>query len=153
METRKLEGDRDYFTLNEDEFTLNKIEREAIKRAINESGQQMVTTELQFVQPKIKRYALNIVLRYFENYDKDLKVKQLDMNLNLLTNIVFAFVFSTDIKHPIAKFFIKPELPPSGVSTGHTYPHWVAFNFRGPTIFIFESIGVCILRKCEMVCK
>lgn len=69
--TRKLEGDRDYFTLIEEEFTLNKKERTAIKQAITESGQQMVTTELQFVQPKIKRYSLNIILRYFEHYDKD----------------------------------------------------------------------------------
>ncbi len=80
--TRKLEGDRDYFTLDEDEFTLNKIEIEAIKRAISESGQQMVTTELQFVQPKIKRYALNIILRYFENYDKDNISVQIRSQLN-----------------------------------------------------------------------
>lgn len=80
--TRKLEGDRDYFTLIEEEFTLNLKEKKSIKQTITESGQQMVTTELQFVQPKIKRYSLNIILRYFENYDKDNISVQIRSQLN-----------------------------------------------------------------------
>lgn len=80
--TRKLEGDRDYFTLIEEEFTLNEKERTAIKQAISESGQQMVTTELRFVQPKIKRYSLNVILRYFEGYDKDNISVQIRSKLN-----------------------------------------------------------------------
>jgi hypothetical protein len=80
--TRKLEGDRDYFTLIEEEFTLNTIERTAIKQAITESGQQMVTTELQFVKPAIKRYSLNIILRYFDNYHKDNMSVQIRSILN-----------------------------------------------------------------------
>ena len=71
-----------YLFLLPDEFTLNKKERVAIKQAITESGQQMVTTEMQFVQPTIKRYSLNIILRYFEFYDKDNISVQIRSQLN-----------------------------------------------------------------------
>ena len=51
-------------------------------------------------------------------------------------------LFDNDIIQPIAIFLINPELPPSGVSTGHIYPHCVAFNLRGPIILTLESRGV-----------
>jgi hypothetical protein len=69
--SQKLTSDIDYFTLDINEFTLDEIEKTAIKRAIRESGQQATTSEIQFVEPEIKKYALNIVLRYFEGFDKD----------------------------------------------------------------------------------
>jgi hypothetical protein len=68
---RKITSDLDYFTLPENEFTLDSIEKKAIKQAINESGQQGTTSEVTIIDPAIKRYALNIVLRYFDGYDID----------------------------------------------------------------------------------
>ena len=68
---RKITSDLDYFTLPENEFTLDSIEKKAIKQAINESGQQGTTSEVTIIDPAIKRYALNVVLRYFDGYDID----------------------------------------------------------------------------------
>ena len=42
---------------------------------------------------------------------------------------------------PIAIFLCKPILPPSGVSTGSTIPHWVVCKRRGPTTFALASSG------------
>jgi hypothetical protein len=68
---QKLTSDLDYFNLPITEFTLDTVEKNAIKRAIRESGQQATTSEVQFVDPEIKKYALNIILRYFDGYNKD----------------------------------------------------------------------------------
>jgi hypothetical protein len=68
---RKITSDIDYFTLPENEFTLDSIEKKAIRAAINESGQQGTTSEVTIVDPTVRRYALNIVLRYFDGYDID----------------------------------------------------------------------------------
>jgi hypothetical protein len=68
---RKITSDIDYFTLPENEFTLDSIEKKAIRAAINESGQQGTTSEVNIVDPTVRRYALNIVLRYFDGYDID----------------------------------------------------------------------------------
>lgn len=69
---RKITSDIDYFTLPENEFTLDSIEKKAIRAAINESGQQGTTSEVTIVDPTVRRYALNIVLRYFDGYDIDI---------------------------------------------------------------------------------
>lgn len=66
---RKVTTDSDYFTVNLDEFTLNVDEKKMLVASINESGRQMTSTELQFVDPAIKRYAINVVLRTVEGYD------------------------------------------------------------------------------------
>jgi hypothetical protein len=66
---RKVTTDNDYFTVDLDEFTLSVNEKSTIVAAINESGRQMTSTELQFVDPIIKRYAINVVLRTIEGYD------------------------------------------------------------------------------------
>jgi len=68
---RKLTSDMDYFSLPEKEFTLEDAEKMAIKRAINESGQQATSSEVSIIDPKVTRYACNIVLRFFDGYDKD----------------------------------------------------------------------------------
>ena len=68
---RKITSDLDYFTLPENEFTLDSIEKKAIKQAINESGQQGTTSEVTIIDPAVRRYALNVVLRYFDGYDID----------------------------------------------------------------------------------
>ena len=66
---RKLTSDSDYFTVDLTEFTLTADEKTMLVASINESGRQMTSTELQFVDPEIKRYAINIVLRTIEGYD------------------------------------------------------------------------------------
>lgn len=69
---RKLTSDLDYFTLPENDFTLDEAEKNSIKRVLNESGQQATTSEVVIIDPVIKKYAVNVVLRYFDGYDKDI---------------------------------------------------------------------------------
>lgn len=66
---RKITTDNSYFTLDLNEFILSADEKKMIVASINESGRQMTSTELQFVDPTIKKYAINVVLRTIEGYD------------------------------------------------------------------------------------
>lgn len=68
---KKLTSDLNYFTVNEDEFYLNSYEKDMILRLINESGQQLIGSELYFIEPIIKRYVLNIVVSYYDGFSTD----------------------------------------------------------------------------------
>tara|TARA_R110001632_G_scaffold189696_2_gene310258 strand:+ start:385 stop:2241 length:1857 start_codon:yes stop_codon:yes gene_type:complete len=68
---KKLTSDLDYFSVPEIEFTMTPAEKEMTYDILNQSGRQVVTAETRIVDPIIKRYALNVVIRWFENYDKD----------------------------------------------------------------------------------
>ena len=46
-------------------------EKEMTYEILNKSGRQVVTAETRIVDPIVKKYALNIVVRFFDNYDKD----------------------------------------------------------------------------------
>lgn len=69
---RKLTSDLDYFTIPEDYFTLSKNEQLSIKRTLDESGQQATSSEVVIVNPKLTMYSLNVVIRYFDDYDTDM---------------------------------------------------------------------------------
>lgn len=79
---RKVTTDSDYFTVDLDEFTLTQSEKSTIVAAINESGRQMTSTELQFVDPVIKKYAINVVLRTIEGYDTGVIRNQIRSKFN-----------------------------------------------------------------------
>lgn len=79
---RKVTTDNDYFTIDLAEFTLTEDEKKMLKSVINESGRQMTSTELQFVDPDIKKYALNIVLRTFEGFDTGVIENEIRSKLN-----------------------------------------------------------------------
>ena len=66
----KLVDNVDYFSVSTEEFFFSQSELEAIRGAIENSGQQMVTTEIEFVKPKQKYYAMNISVRHFEGFDE-----------------------------------------------------------------------------------
>jgi hypothetical protein len=68
---KKLTSDLDYFSIPEVEFTMTAQEKEMTYDILNKSGRQVVTAETRIVDPIIKRYALNVVIRWFDNYDKD----------------------------------------------------------------------------------
>jgi len=68
---KKLTSDLDYFSIPEVEFTMTTQEKEMTYEILNKSGRQVVTAETRIVDPIIKKYALNIVIRWFDNYDKD----------------------------------------------------------------------------------
>ena len=66
----KLQKNQDYFSVPLEEFFFTQSELEGIREAIELSGQQMVTTEIQFVEPVKKFYSMNIWVRHFEGFDE-----------------------------------------------------------------------------------
>ncbi len=79
---KKLTSDKDYFTIPTEEFSLTTDEKEMVLDILNESGRQVVTAEVRINDPIIKKYALNIVLRYFENADKGTMYDEINAQLN-----------------------------------------------------------------------
>ena len=79
---RKITTDSDYFTVDLNEFALTVDEKKMLVASINESGRQMTSTELQFVDPEIKKYAVNIVLRTIEGYDLGVIRNEIRTKLN-----------------------------------------------------------------------
>jgi len=79
---KKLTSDTDYFIIDESEFTLNSQEINFIKTTLTENGGQATSTELIFIEPIIKRYNLNIILRYFDKPGKEYIEGELRSRLN-----------------------------------------------------------------------
>tara|TARA_R110001592_G_scaffold120545_3_gene325008 strand:- start:86105 stop:87949 length:1845 start_codon:yes stop_codon:yes gene_type:complete len=79
---KKITSDVDYFNVPENEFVLTSDEKEQVFDILEQSGRQIVTAEVRIQDPIIKRYALNIVLRYFEDYDKDAISTEIRKNLD-----------------------------------------------------------------------
>jgi len=67
---RKLLADQDYFSIPLNEMFFDQNEYDKMSQVIQDSGQQMVTTEVIFVKPKIRKYSMDINIRYFEGYTK-----------------------------------------------------------------------------------
>ena len=68
--SKKTTGVDDYFSISPEEFFFSQSELLAIRETIERSGQQMVTTEIEFVEPNKKMYSMNITVRHFEGYDE-----------------------------------------------------------------------------------
>ena len=66
---KKLTTDTNYFTTSESNFVLEQQEIDYLKASIRESGQQVMQSELVFVNPIIRRYGLNIILKVFKGYN------------------------------------------------------------------------------------
>jgi hypothetical protein len=67
---RKLTKNNDYFNLNQEEFFFSEEEKNGILKTLEQSGQQMVTTEVKIVEPKVQYFRMDIKVRYFEGFDK-----------------------------------------------------------------------------------
>jgi hypothetical protein len=66
----KLTSDLDYFTLPLDEFTLTETEKTRVYELLDNSGQMLITAENRIVDIDVRKYAINVVLRFFDNADK-----------------------------------------------------------------------------------
>lgn len=66
----KLTSDLDYFTLPLDEFTLTEVEKARVYELLDNSGQMLITAENRIVDITVQKYAINVVLRFFDNADK-----------------------------------------------------------------------------------
>jgi hypothetical protein len=67
---RKVTAGQDYFSLPEEEMFFTQSEYDAMYQVIQNSGQMMVTTEVKFVEPKVKKYSIDVSIRYFEGFSK-----------------------------------------------------------------------------------
>lgn len=67
---RKLLANQDYFSIPQNEMFFDQNEYDKMSQVIQDSGQQMVTTEVIFVKPQIRKYSMDINIRYFEGYTK-----------------------------------------------------------------------------------
>lgn len=67
---RKLTKNNDYFNLNQEEFFFSEDEKNGILETLENSGQQMVTTEVKIVDPKVQYFKMDVKVRYFEGFNK-----------------------------------------------------------------------------------
>lgn len=67
---KKLAKNQDYFNIPQQEMFFDQGEYDAMHKVLEDSGQQMVTTEVVFVKPQIRKYSMDINIRYFEGYTK-----------------------------------------------------------------------------------
>ena len=68
---KKLAKNQDYFNIPQEEMFLDQGEYDAMHKVLEDSGQQMVTTEVVFVKPQVRYYSMDINIRYFEGYTKN----------------------------------------------------------------------------------
>jgi hypothetical protein len=64
---RRLTTNTDYFTTNLENFYLDPAEKEGVYRYVNQSGQQMISSELEIVDPLLTKYVMNIFLRVYDS--------------------------------------------------------------------------------------
>jgi hypothetical protein len=68
---KRIKSNENYFTVPQENFKLKDDEKNNIYSLIEESGQKIVTTVVSVLDPKFKRYIINIVLVTFEGFNKD----------------------------------------------------------------------------------
>ena len=86
--SRRLSKNADYFTTDIKNFYLDTDEKDAIISYINQSGRQIISTELSVVDPIIKKYAVNVFLRIFDTVDATtIKNDVINQITNYLLNV------------------------------------------------------------------
>ena len=68
--SRRISQNTDYFTTPLTNFYLDEAEKNALIDFIDMSGQQIISTELQVVDPYLTKYVLNIYLRVYDTVDQ-----------------------------------------------------------------------------------
>lgn len=90
---KKLSNSQDLFELPAKEFVLSEYEKHAIIDALDNSGRMLVNSEVEIVDPDVKRYVINIIVRYFEMIDK----AQIRASIRALLNKYFLNINRNDI--------------------------------------------------------
>lgn len=67
---KKLASGGDYFSMPEREMFFADSEYDSMLKVLQDSGQMMVTTEVSFVKPQVRKYSMDIDIRYFEGFSK-----------------------------------------------------------------------------------
>jgi len=69
--TKVFSKEVDYFNLIENRFKLTTFQKNELLKYIKKSGTEMVSTTVRLLDPLPRKYALNISLITFADYDKD----------------------------------------------------------------------------------
>jgi hypothetical protein len=72
---------------------LNQLEKESLIAALENSGRMLIGSEVEIVDPEVKYFTINIVLRYFENVDK----ASITSNIRSTLNKYFLNINRSDI--------------------------------------------------------
>ena len=65
--TRKVQSNSDYFSTDISNFYLTEEDKDAVYDVINKSGRQLISTELEIIDPVVTNYALNVFIRVFDD--------------------------------------------------------------------------------------
>lgn len=65
--TRKVQSNSDYFSTDITNFYLTKEDKDAVYDVINKSGRQLISTELEIIDPVVTKYALNVFVRIYDD--------------------------------------------------------------------------------------
>lgn len=117
---KKLSNSQDYFELPTREFILSDTEKDSIIQALDDSGRMLINSEVQIVDPTVKKYVINIIVRYFEDIDRTLirsKIRSLlnryylNINRNDIVPLsdIIALVEGIDGVDTCDVFFINEE--------------------------------------------
>jgi hypothetical protein len=90
---KKLTSSEDYFEVPVSEFVLDKYERESLMAALENSGRMLIGSEVEIVNPDVKYFIINIVLKYFENVDRS----SISSNIRSKLNKYFLNISRNDI--------------------------------------------------------
>ena len=90
---KKLSSSEDYFEVPVSEFTLDKYEKESLMGALENSGRMLIGSEVEFVDPEVKYFIINIILRYFDNVDR----ASISSNIRSLLSKYFLNINRSDI--------------------------------------------------------
>lgn len=67
--SKRISTSSNYFTCNEELFTLTEEEQENILNLIENTGQRIITIENKILQPKTPRFAVNVQVKIWEGYE------------------------------------------------------------------------------------
>jgi hypothetical protein len=90
---KKLSSSEDYFEVPVSEFVLDKYEKESLLAALENSGRMLIGTEVEIVNPEVKYFTINVILRYFNNVDKS----SISSNIRSVLNKYFLNINRSDI--------------------------------------------------------
>lgn len=69
--SKRISSSSNYFTCNEELFTLSEDEQNNIINLIENTGQRIITIENKIIQPKIVRFAINAQVKVWKGYNME----------------------------------------------------------------------------------
>jgi hypothetical protein len=66
---KRIGETNNYFTCSKNAFNLTNDEKYAIKDLIEKSGQQMITTDVEIISPKIANFSINCFIQMWEGFE------------------------------------------------------------------------------------